>query len=79
MYVLTFQLIAHEMGHNLGMYHDFDIKWGGKGRAKTNGYPNGDKRSKYCETDQSVMSYNSASFLWSVCSKENFLAHYINF
>jgi len=77
--------LAHEIGHNLGMYHDFDIAWGGKdtsgnekGNHGTNGYPNG-KSPHYCETDQSIMSYGQSSFLWSVCSKENFQAHYIKF
>ena len=60
------------------MYHDFDEGWGGNGKAESNGYPNGVKRSKYCETDQSMMSYSSSKSIWSVCSKENFHAHYIN-
>ena len=29
--------LAHELGHNLGMYHDFDERHGGNGRPNSGG------------------------------------------
>ena len=49
------------MGHNLGMWHDFDDVHGGQGGP--------------CD-GQGFMSYGSAPNEWSTCSKSDFLAHY---
>ena len=58
----TAQLVAHEIGHNLGMSHDFDPQHGGQ-----NGY---------CDC-KGIMSYcNNAPQRWSSCSRNDFKAHY---
>jgi len=66
------KLMAHELGHNLGMNHDFHSSHGGTGTPKSNGYPNGK-----CETDENIMSYGSSRGKWSTCSKKDFQAHYL--
>ena len=55
------QIVAHEMGHNMGMLHDFDSEHGGQ-----NGPCNG----------QGIMSYGSAPNVWSNCSRDDFKALY---
>jgi hypothetical protein len=55
------EVVAHEMGHNMGMLHDFDSEHGGD-----NGPCNG----------QGIMSYGSAPNVWSTCSKSDFAALY---
>ena len=56
------QVLAHELGHNFGMYHDFDEKHGG-----STGPCNG----------QGIMSYGSYDYnQWSTCSKADFEEHY---
>ena len=36
---------AHELGHNLGMYHDFDERHGGNGRPNSGGSCDGQGRN----------------------------------
>ena len=54
------QLVAHEIGHNLGMHHDHASRHQGKG----------------CSKDENIMSYGSGPYKWSHCSVADFKAHY---
>ena len=61
-----FQVFAHELGHNFGMYHDFADRHGGAGNPCDN---------------TGIMSYGTYDFWettseWSTCSAADFLEHY---
>lgn len=63
------ELLAHEIGHNLGMEHDFEKRNGGKrGHCNCKG----------------IMSYGylchgrKIPLKWSTCSGKNFKRHYMN-
>ena len=53
--------MAHEIGHNLGLRHDFDVVHQGKG----------------CDASNHIMSYGQSKDKWSLCSKADFESHYI--
>ena len=57
------QILAHELGHNFGMMHDFDDSLGGKGNPC-----NGDGLMSYGSFDQPLR--------WSSCSRASFEHHY---
>lgn len=57
----TAMVLAHEMGHNFGMSHDFDKKHGGDNSA-CNGL--------------GIMSYGDAPAKWSQCSISDFTGYY---
>merc|ERR1711935_1245565 len=61
------ELLAHEIGHNLGMYHDFGPSHGGTGTATTS--------TNDCNY-QGFMSYYDHLSQWSDCSISDFTAHY---
>ena len=62
------QLVAHEIAHNLGIYHDFDDKNGGK-----NTHNSGDCKDV---SRNSIMSYGQQREIWSKCSRDNFKEYY---
>ena len=66
--------MSHEIGHNIGLFHDFDKRHGGNGKMKSAGWPNGQ-----CETNYAIMSYDSSETSWSQCNKLDFEAHYTNY
>jgi hypothetical protein len=60
-------LVAHEIAHTLGIFHDFDERNGGDDSKGSN--PN-------CELPNSIMSNNQAREVWSSCSVKNFKTFY---
>jgi len=61
--VETAMVVAHEIGHNFGMSHDFDDKHGGQ-NSPCNG--------------EGIMSYGDAPAKWSECSISDFEGYYLS-
>ena len=67
-YSLFGESVAHEIGHQLGIHHDFDTRNGGTGNWKTS--------TNDCN-GKGLMGYDwNKHRVWSSCSKANFEAYY---
>ena len=55
--LLILKILAHELGHNFGMEHDFEDVHGGQGGP--------------CD-GKGIMSYHGGFNKWSQCSKSDF-------
>lgn len=65
---LYLQILAHEIGHNLGMDHDF---------IGSQGVIRRDAQGRSCTNIGGVMDYNQRPFdKWSTCSVQDFLGYY---
>ena len=64
-----FQVLAHEVGHSLGLKHDF-IESGTLDQPIYT--PRKDKKGKKCNGIKSVMDYKNKIDKWSTCSYEDF-------
>ena len=69
--VWTAGIVAHEMGHNLGMSHDFIDKHGKKEPRLFNGK---DCNCQGIESNEGYCGWRPLK--WSECSRNDFLAHF---
>ena len=60
--------MAHQIGHAIGIYHDFDPKNGGTGISGSGNCAD--------VSDRSIMSYGPQDEIWSQCSRNNFREYY---
>ena len=66
-------MLAHELGHNFGMYHDHDVKNGGNGNWTLPVGPCNQVDTK------GFVSYGGLDYnTWSSCSKSNFKDTYMS-
>ncbi len=64
------QIIAHELGHNLGMPHDFiDPETSPKTIFR-------DSKGVSCTDDNGIMDYDPLVKKWTTCSVEMFTCYY---
>ncbi len=68
--VFLFQIMAHELGHNLGMHHDFIDPYTDPKTIYR------DANGNTCTDVNGVMDYFVTVQKWTTCSVEKFTEHY---
>ena len=66
-YNYSFKIIAHEIGHNLGMQHDF---------GATTSDPRFSSQNEACTGIGGYMDYQPNPSRWSPCSVEDFTGYF---